>query len=93
MLLQLEIGVRINVLFGSALTACKKQSGGVLAWLSVCLLAPVKSRLVLPFWYRLTQVVLEKRPLKVVVVGRAFNQSYAVRKFRYLQNNGTSLWN
>jgi len=26
-------------------------------------LAPVKSRLVLPFWYRLTKVVLEKRPL------------------------------
>jgi len=26
-------------------------------------LASVKSRLVLPFWYRLTQVVLEKRPL------------------------------
>ena len=26
-------------------------------------LAPVKSRLVLPFWYRLTQVILEKRPL------------------------------
>ena len=60
--------------------ACKKQSGGVLAWLSVwsevqtCILpswchchslslAPVKSRLVLPFWYRLTQVILEKRPL------------------------------
>ena len=60
--------------------ACKKQSGGVLAWLSVwsevqtctwpswchchsLFLAPVKSRLVLPFWYRLTQVVLEKRPL------------------------------
>ena len=60
--------------------ACKKQSGGVLVWLSVwsevqtCIwprwchchslsLAPVKSRLVLPFWYRLTQVVLEKRPL------------------------------
>ena len=60
--------------------ACKKQSGGVLVWLSVwcevqtCMwpswchchslsLAPVKSRLVLPFWYRLTQVVLEKRPL------------------------------
>ena len=42
-------------------------------WISPCLsmfvdchslsLAPVKSRLVLPFWYRLTQVVLEKRPL------------------------------
>jgi len=60
--------------------ACKKLSGGVLAWLSVwsevqtCIwpswchcyslsVAPVKSRLVLPFWYRLTQVVLEKRPL------------------------------
>ena len=59
---------------------CKKQSGGVLAWLSVwsevqtCIwpswchchslsLVPVKSRLVLPFWYWLTQVVLEKRPL------------------------------
>jgi len=28
-----------------------------------------------------------------VLFGRAFNQSYAVRKFRYLQNNGTSLWN
>ena len=26
-------------------------------------LAPVKSRSVLPFWYRFTQVVLEKRPL------------------------------
>jgi len=34
-------------------------------------LAPFKSRLVLPFWCRLTQVVLEKRPLNgcsVVVV-------------------------
>ena len=27
-------------------------------------LASFRSRLVLPFWYRLTQVVLEKRPLK-----------------------------
>ena len=60
--------------------ACKKLSGGVLAWLSVwckvqtCIwpswchchslsLAPVKSRLVLPFWYRLTWVVPEKEPL------------------------------
>ena len=58
----------------------KKQSGGVLVWLSVwskvqtyiwpswCYchslsLASVKSRLVLPFWYRLTWVVLEKGPL------------------------------
>ena len=54
--------------------ACKKLSGGVLAWLSVwsemqtCILpswchchslslTSVKSRLVLPFWYHLTQVV------------------------------------
>ena len=63
--------------------ACKKLSGGVLAWLSVwsemptCIwpswchchslsLASVKSRLVLPFWHRLTQVVLEKRAVKRV---------------------------
>jgi len=60
--------------------ACKKQSGGVLVWLSVwsnlqtCIwpswchrhslsFASVKSRLVLPFWYRLTWVVPEKGPL------------------------------
>jgi len=60
--------------------ACKKLSGGVLAWLSVwigvqtCIwpswchchsltLAPVKSTLVLPFWYRLTGVVPDKGPL------------------------------
>ena len=60
--------------------ACKKLSGGLLAWLSVwskvqtCIwpswchccslsLASVKSRLVLPFWYRLTRVVPEKGPL------------------------------
>jgi len=62
--------------------ACKKLSGGVLAWLSViCLergadlhmaqLMPLpltvscfskKSRLVLPFWYRLTWVFPEKGP-------------------------------
>ena len=57
--------------------ACKKLSGGVLAWLFVwsevqtCIwpswchchslsLASVKSRLVSPFWYRLTRVVPEK---------------------------------
>ena len=60
--------------------ACKKLSGGVLAWLSVwrevqtCIwpsrchchslfLAPVKSRLVLPLWDRLTWVVPDKGPL------------------------------
>jgi len=56
----------------------KKLSGWVLAWLSqarcICIwsswchchslsLASVKSRLVLPFWYRLTQVVPDKGPL------------------------------
>jgi len=30
-------------------------------------LAPVKSRLVLPFWYRLTRVVPDKGPLDVCV--------------------------
>jgi len=29
-------------------------------------LASFKSRLVLPFWYQLTQVVLEKRPLNAL---------------------------
>ena len=60
--------------------ACKKLSGGVLAWLSVwsevqtciwpswchchsLLLASVKSRLVLPFWYRLPWIVPDKGPL------------------------------
>ena len=60
--------------------ACKKLSGGVLAWLSVwsevqaCMwpswchcqslsLASGKSRLVLPFWYRLTRVDPDKGPL------------------------------
>ena len=64
--------------------ACKKLSGGLLAWLSVwskvqtCIwpswchchslsLASVKSRLVLPFWYRLTRVVPEKGPLNARV--------------------------
>jgi len=64
--------------------ACKKLSGGVLAWLSVwsevqtCIwpsccychslsLASVKSRLVLPFWYRLTWVVPAKGPLNECV--------------------------
>ena len=63
-------------------SACKKLSGGVLAWLSVwrevqnCIwpswcqchslsLASVKSRLVLPSWYRLTWVVPDKGPLNV----------------------------
>ena len=31
-------------------------------------LASFKSRLVLPFWYQFTQVVLEKKPLSGVVV-------------------------
>ena len=64
----------------AACPACKKQSDGVLAWLSVwsevqtCMwlswchchslsLASVKSRLVLPFLYRLTRIVAEKEPL------------------------------
>ena len=66
--------------------ACKKLSGGVLAWLSVgsevqtCIwpswchchslsLASVQSKLVSPFWYRLTRVVLEKRAVKRVRCG------------------------
>ena len=68
--------------------ACKKLSGGLLAWLSVwsemqtCIwpswchchslsLAAVKSRLVLPFWYRLTWVVPDQGPLNGCVCVRA----------------------
>ena len=61
--------------------ACKKLSGGVLSvwsevqtciWPSWChchslSLASVKSRFVLPFWYRLTWVVPDKGPLNVCV--------------------------
>ena len=42
-------------------------------------LAPFKSRLVLPFWYQFTQVVLEKRPLNrvcVCVVNPAVSNEY-----------------
>ena len=48
-------------------------------------LVSFKSRLVLPFWYRLTQVVLEKSPLKgvVVVVVYTWNDSlYITTKVR-----------
>jgi len=56
---------------------CKKLSGGVLAWLSLwskvhtyiwpslLFLASEKSRLILPSWYWLTQVIPNKGPLKV----------------------------
>jgi len=41
-------------------------------------LAPVKSRLVLPFSYRLTQVVLEKRPLSgCSIVGKQVIHTWA----------------
>jgi len=53
--------------------ACEKLSGGVLAWFAVwsevqtygpadatATLASVKSRLVLPYWYRFTWVVRKK---------------------------------
>jgi len=61
--------------------ACKKLSAWVLAWLSGVRcrpsgchchwlsLASEKSRLVLPFWYRLTRVVLDKGPLNGCVCG------------------------
>ena len=65
--------------------ACKKLSGGVLAWLSVwcevqtCIwpswchchshLTQVKSRLILPFWYWLTRVVPYIGPLNGCMFG------------------------
>ena len=99
----------VDVLSFSALTllvgrqeghpACKKLSGGVLAWLSVwsevktCIwpnwchchslsLASVKSRLVLPFWYRLTRVVPEKRAAKRVCRRRRRSRDVLYREVR-----------
>ena len=60
--------------------ACKKPSWWVAGMVILQLhmaqchslsLASVKSRLVLPFWYRLTRVVPEKGPLNVCVCVRA----------------------
>ena len=50
------------------------ERGADLAQLMPLSLAPVKSRLVLPFWYRLTQVVLEKRPLN----GCSYHSGYVL---------------
>ena len=77
--------------------ACKKLSGGVLAWLSAwsevqtCIwpswchchslsLASVKSRLVLPFWYRPTWVVPEKGPLNGCVCVAIWNKKKTMKK-------------
>ena len=74
--------------------ACKKQSGGLLMWLSVwskvqtCIwsswchnhslsLASVKSRLVLPFWYRLTRVFPEKGPFNGCVCTLLMNYNWS----------------
>ena len=43
---------------------CKKLSGGVLVWLSVC----SKIQIGVPFWYQLTRVVLDKGPLNGCVI-------------------------
>ena len=56
-----------NEWWGVGVVVCLEWGAGLhMAQLIHChslSLAPIKSRLVLPFWYRLTQVVLEKRPL------------------------------
>jgi len=46
---------------------CRLAYGPADATATHCLFASVKSRLVLPFWYRLTRVVPEKWPLNVCV--------------------------
>jgi len=43
---------------------------------SLSSLASFKSRLVLPFWYRLTQVVLEKEPLNGCSSSLVYKLSY-----------------
>ena len=58
--------------WGAGMVICLERDAD-LTWPSWCKchslsLASVKSRLVLPFWYRLTQVVLDKGPLNGVCV-------------------------
>ena len=56
-----------NMAWTPKLTNWENHSFGA-EWFVSCLsLAAVKSRLVLPFWYRLTRVVPEKGPLNVCV--------------------------
>jgi len=60
-------------------------------------LASVKSRLVLPFWYRLTQVVLEKGPLNWCVCVNTINGPIVVDlllvtvKIKHKDNSNISL--
>ena len=89
--------------------ACKKLSGGVLAWLSVwsevqtCMwsswchchslsLASVKSRLVLPFWYWLTWVVLEKGPLNLCSSSLFYATMVGQVKFHFNLSILNCLW-
>jgi len=61
-------------------------------------LASFKSRLVLPFWYRLTQVVLEKRPLNwsssssiiviTITIIYLLNTQQKLRFHQVILNNG-----
>ena len=87
--------------------ACKKLSGGMLAWLSAwsevqtCIwsswchchwlsLASVKSRLVLPFWYRLTWVFPEKGPLNgCVCVTEYWHQHTTTKGAFFLKSQRT----
>ena len=86
--------------------ACKKLSGGVLAWLSVwsevqtCIwpsrfhchslsLTSVKSRLVLSFWYQLTQVVPEKGPVNGCVCVCICRYFYQQPVDRFIMSNFT----
>ena len=57
----LTLLVRHGYLFAAR---CRLAYGPTDATATHCLFASVKSRLVLPFWYWLTQVVLDKGPLK-----------------------------
>jgi len=55
--------------WGAGVVICLERNADLhMAPLMPLPLASVKSRLLLPFWYRLTRVVLEKRAVKRVCV-------------------------
>jgi len=84
-----------NEWWGVGVVVCLERGADLhMAQLMPLSLAPVKSRLVLPFWYRLTQVILEKRPLNgCCYLTPALNSQGMKKLHRAIQKVQKSHWN